>query len=70
MAKYIKVRFTSKNNGSTAGVVLTVEQMRTMPMTELSRMFPYSEVRKMERRERSPEYATWDEAFLHTFSVA
>jgi len=64
---YIKARFTSKNNGSTAGLVLESQKFYALSLTAFSRMFPYSEAVKMERTQVSPEYGTWDEAFAHSF---
>jgi hypothetical protein len=72
---YIKVRFTSKSNGSTAGLVIEADRLYGMPLTELSRLFPGSEASKMERQELiehvelSPEYASFEEAFLHAVHV-
>lgn len=63
---YHKVRFTSKEHGSTAGLILTEEQTKR-PITELSRLFPASEFRKMVKLQVSPAYKTWDEAFAHSF---
>lgn len=36
-------------------------------ISEVSRLFPYSEAGKMERIARSPIFPTWDEAFAYTF---
>ena len=68
MTTYIKARFTSKNNGSTAGLILTSDQVFDLSITEFSRMFPVREAMKMERVEKSPEYPTWEGAFNHEFS--
>jgi hypothetical protein len=64
---FVKYRFTSKNNGNTAGLVLDTSKHKRTSVTELSRAFPYSESAKMERLEISPEYETWEEAFHHEF---
>jgi hypothetical protein len=66
---YIKVRFTSKANGSTAGLVIEADKLYRTPLTELSRLFPVSEASKMERVELSPEYDSFEEAFAHNFDA-
>lgn len=63
---YHKIRFTSKEHGNTAGLVLTAAQIK-QPITKLSRLFPTSEFRKMVTLQVSPAYKTWDEAFAHQF---
>ena len=65
-AKYRKVRFTSKR-GATAGLVIESGRLARMNVADLSRLFPYSESRFMAKVETSPEYATWDDAFAHSF---
>jgi len=62
---YHKVRFIGDNK-YTAGLVVTEAQAR-LPITELSRFFPYSEFPKMTRLEISPAYETWEQAFAHEF---
>jgi hypothetical protein len=66
---YIKARFTSKSNGSTAGLIIEADKLYKMPITEFSRLFPVYEASKMDRTELSPEYDTWEEAFLHNFDA-
>lgn len=61
--KYGKVRFISKYNGNTSGIVLTNIQQQNMTISEISKLFPYSESLKMERLERSEYFTTWEEAF-------
>lgn len=63
---YRKFRFTSRH-GSTAGLVIESDRMEHTTITDLSRLFPYSEARFMARLEVSPEYKTWEEAFGHEF---
>lgn len=65
---YQKIRFTSKANGSTAGLVLETEKLKDMTISDISRCFPYSEALKMERLETSPQYETWEQAFNHEFA--
>lgn len=67
---FVKIRFTSKIHGATAGLVLSAELVKQATASELSRYFPYTECRKMERLEVSPPYDTWNAAFLHTFDGA
>jgi hypothetical protein len=62
---YTKVRFTSKRNGATAGLV--VEHIDDKSINDLSRLYPYSEASKMEKIERSPEFPTFLEAFNYKF---
>ena len=64
---FVKVRFTSKTNGSTAGLILTLDKFKKMSITDISRMFPYSESCKMAWLEVSNQYSTWDMAFAHDF---
>ena len=64
---YRKIRFTSKTHGATAGLIVTDYEATKLPVTTLSRLYPYSEVFKMEHLEVSPPYSTWDEAFHHNF---
>jgi hypothetical protein len=63
--RYVKVRFASKH-GATAGLVFRLD---LFPMTTvaLSRCFPHSEARFMERLEVSPDFDTWEAAFHHCF---
>lgn len=62
---YFKVRFTSKNHGATAGLIVKEKDVTTV--SDLSRLFPKSEFRKMERLEISQPYKTLEEAFNHSF---
>jgi len=66
MNMYHKVRFTS-SIGSTAGLILTDKQVK-LHITEISRMFPYSEAMKMATFQVSPAYETWEQAFAHEFA--
>ena len=67
--QYGKVRFTSKLNGSTAGIVLTDAKQSSMTVSEISRLFPMSEANKMERLERSEYFDTFEGAFNYQFAV-
>ena len=64
--KYVKIRF---GNGweHTAGLVIPADKYRNSTVSELSQLYPYSEVPKMRTFQVSEEYNTWDAAFLHTF---
>lgn len=68
MDTFVKVRFISKQHGATAGLILTLKQIRDITVADLSRMYPYSVANKMERLQKSQPYPTWNEAFNHTFS--
>ena len=63
--RFSKVRFTSKEHGSTASIVLSEEKQSNMPVSKISRLFPKAECLKMERIERGPYFDTWEEAFKH-----
>lgn len=65
--KYIKVRFTSKKNGSTAGLVFASQELEKFSIEKISRHFSIFESMKMERIEQSQSYGTWKEAFNHQF---
>lgn len=67
--RYIKVRFTSKEHGVTAGLIFPESVYERMSVEKLSRHFPYSEALKMRMIERSKAYRTWEEAFLHSFDT-
>ena len=66
--QYAKIRFTSKNNGSTAGIVLEIGKLAYMTTSDISRLFPMPEASKMERLERSEFYDTFEQAFSHQFN--
>jgi hypothetical protein len=65
---FVKVRFRDADNGATAGLVLSRTKARHTTVTDLSRMFPVSEFRKMSVLELSPVYPTWEGAFAHDFA--
>jgi hypothetical protein len=64
---YRKVRFTSKRNGPTAGLVIEDSKWSDMSVSDISRLFPYGEAGKMQRLETSSAYESWEEAFNHDF---
>ena len=64
---YRKIRFMSQQHGATAGLVVTDAQLAHETLQSVSRLFPVSEFRKMERYQSSPPFATWDAAFLYQF---
>jgi len=65
---YVKVRFTSRRHGVTAGLVVTTDSARPrIDASNASRLFPLSEAPKMKTFQRSPPFATWQEAFDYTF---
>lgn len=66
--RYCKIRFVSKyHHGATAGLVFDELKLKGKSISDLSRYFPTSEFRKMDRLERSPFFNSWDEAFHYTF---
>lgn len=67
---FIKVRFSSKEYGATAGLVLDFDRYDSMTIPEFSRLFPYSESMKMKTLEKSPVFNAWDEAFDYDFETA
>lgn len=67
MNTFLKIRFTSPAQGSTAGLVLDTDKFNALSIQDISRMFPYSEALKMKRLQASRNYPTWVEAFAHEF---
>jgi len=63
---YCKIRFVSKY-GQTAGLIMSATALTGKTIADLSRYFPIGECNKMDRFQRSPFFATWDEAFAYTF---
>ena len=63
---YKKVRFT---NGSehTAGLIFDELELAKMSISDISRLFPYSESPKMRRIEFSPPFISWEGCFNHQF---
>ena len=53
----------SKGSEKTAGLVLPCAKLHGMSISDISRLFPMSEARKMGRLHTSPVFATWDAAF-------
>lgn len=70
MITYRKVRFYSPVNGATAGLIVETNKLANMSIPDISRLFPYSEANKMQRIQCSPEYGTFEAAFLHEFKEA
>lgn len=64
---FVKVRFSSKKHGATAGLVMPTITYVELSVSELSRKWPYSEALKMETVEASKPYDTWEQAFAHEF---
>lgn len=60
--KYAKIWFESKH-GKTAGLVIEIKKLDKMTMSEISRLFPYSEAPKMFKLRCSPYFDSWNEAF-------
>lgn len=65
--QYQKVMFSSKSYGKTAGLVIEAEKLAGMSITDVSRLFPYSEAMKMGKLHVSPKYGSWEHAFEHQF---
>jgi hypothetical protein len=63
---YRKVRFTN-NAGGTAGLVLSQEKLDSHTIESLSRLFPVSEARFMRTLQLSPQFPTFDDAFMFEF---
>ena len=64
--QYVKFRFKSKL-GATAGLVMALGKFERSNVSELSRLFPYSEALKMAVWQVSPAFDSWDSAFSFTF---
>ena len=68
MSDLVKLRFRKTDKSSaTAGLVMDLDKLHAMPITEISRMFPWHEAGKMECLEISPAYPSFATAFAHTF---
>ena len=67
--EYTKIRFTSKKNGSTAGLIIETDKLNRMNLGDISRFYPYSEANKMQYFERSPSFPTWEDAFNYSFET-
>lgn len=66
--QYCKIRFVSKyHHGATAGLIVSETKLKGQSISDISRWYPYSEANKMDRLQRSPFFATWDEAFQYQF---
>lgn len=66
MTKFRKFRFTNGKE-HTAALIMESAKLIKMPVTEVSRLFPYSEAPKMRTFEMSPAYETWEQAFEYQF---
>lgn len=64
--EFRKVRFFSKEHGATAGLVLDASHFPEN-ISAISRLFPSSEFRKMERFQKSPAFETYEDAFSYEF---
>ena len=68
-----KVRFARNRRPDnpddyTAGVILESTKLARMTVSDISRLFPYSETAKMAGMlQVSPTYDTWNGAFFHSF---
>lgn len=58
---------TLLDSQTTAALILDSEVIDTMTVTEISRLFPYSESTKMVFLEISPEYDSFEDAFNADF---
>lgn len=66
MQTYVKIAF--RHNGEqTAGLVIPFEEFKTASLSKLSRLFPYSEARKMRDFLVSPRFPTFEDAFAFSF---
>ena len=60
---YVKIKFSSRQHGDTAGLVISLEKYMTSTMSELSRLYPVSESKKMRRFSVSKVHPDFDGAF-------
>jgi hypothetical protein len=67
MNTFRKIRFTSAE-GSTAGLVIPSEKLEGKSISEISRLFPYSESRFMRHLEVSEPQPSFESAFAYEFS--
>ena len=62
--KYMKVRFTSRFNGNTDGIVITDVQQQTLTLRKIAFLFPNpSKCMDKDRLQRSKYFDTFGEAF-------
>ena len=73
--QYQKVRFSNHATSTdpevcTAGIVLKSDQLRDMTVTDISRLYPMSEARKMRGVcQVSRKYDNYTDAFSHQFGI-
>jgi hypothetical protein len=54
---------------SMAGLVVKADWLKGKSVSQMSRLFPYSEAMKMSHVCVSDAFDTWDDAFNHTFKI-
>ena len=64
-----KVMFSSTANGSTAGLVVQSDRVNVRDASVVSRLYPYTEARKMATYHVSPAFDTFDQAFAYVFPM-
>ena len=62
--KFIKIWFESKIHGQTAGLVVGKQWLERSTLSDVSRLFPYSEANKLVKFCRSPEFVSFEQALL------
>lgn len=68
MQTYVKIVFHSFDGKErTAGLVVPFEEFKTADLSRLSRLFPYTEARKMRGLLVSPQFPTFEKAFAFSF---
>ena len=66
MQTYVKIAFRSGSE-QTAGIVVPFEEFKRADLSRLSRLFSYTEARKMRDFLVSPQFPTFEEAFGFSF---
>jgi hypothetical protein len=66
MQTYVKIAFRN-GNAQTAGLVVPFEEFKAADLSRLSRLFPYTEARKMRGLLVSPQFPTFEDAFAFSF---
>jgi hypothetical protein len=60
----------SKGTEKTAGLIVPSEKLAAMSVSDVSRLFPYSEATKMNLFHQSPEFDSWEAAFAYDTTKA
>lgn len=65
MDTFHKILFYSRQHGRTAGLILKSSELDGKTISDLSRLFPLTEFRKMQNYYISEAFPSWEAAFDH-----